>query len=154
MNANRAILASTFDRKTYLMGGHGTFTLRNNASETHMTFKVGRPDKVDPTDTKAPYFFRVLTGGDNTTSYTFLGTAWLRDGRFNYRRSNKSPIGLDAVSQKTISWYLEHIINSGANPPTLTVYHEGQCGACGRKLTVPESITRGIGPVCASRIAA
>jgi hypothetical protein len=30
------------------------------------------------------------------------------------------------------------------------VWHEGRCGRCGRKLTVPESIESGFGPECAS----
>jgi hypothetical protein len=36
--------------------------------------------------------------------------------------------------------------------PELAVYHEGRCGACGRRLTTPESISSGLGPVCAGRI--
>ena len=38
-------------------------------------------------------------------------------------------------------------------PANVTVWHEGKCGACGRKLTVPDSIKSGIGPVCAARAA-
>jgi hypothetical protein len=30
----------------------------------------------------------------------------------------------------------------------LEVWHEGRCGRCGRALTVPESVERGIGPEC------
>lgn len=30
----------------------------------------------------------------------------------------------------------------------MNFYHMGICGRCGRALTTPESITRGIGPVC------
>jgi hypothetical protein len=33
----------------------------------------------------------------------------------------------------------------------LEVWHEGRCGACGRRLTVPESIERGLGPECYGR---
>jgi hypothetical protein len=32
------------------------------------------------------------------------------------------------------------------------VYHEGRCGRCNRKLTVPESIETGLGPECASKL--
>jgi len=34
------------------------------------------------------------------------------------------------------------------------LHHEGKCGRCGRKLTVPLSIETGIGPECASKMAA
>jgi hypothetical protein len=32
--------------------------------------------------------------------------------------------------------------------PNLEIWHEGRCGRCGRKLTVPESIHNGYGPEC------
>jgi hypothetical protein len=32
------------------------------------------------------------------------------------------------------------------------VHHEGKCGRCGRKLTVPESVKSGFGPECAGKI--
>ena len=33
-------------------------------------------------------------------------------------------------------------------PDNLRVYHEGKCCRCGRTLTTPESIKKGIGPEC------
>ena len=33
-------------------------------------------------------------------------------------------------------------------------WHEGRCGRCGRKLTVPESIEAGYGPECINLVAA
>lgn len=33
----------------------------------------------------------------------------------------------------------------------LQVWHEGRCGRCGRKLTVPSSIETGLGPECAGK---
>jgi hypothetical protein len=38
--------------------------------------------------------------------------------------------------------------DSDALPPDAEVMHEGRCACCGRPLTVPESIERGIGPDC------
>lgn len=40
---------------------------------------------------------------------------------------------------------------AGQDLPECEVWHEGRCGRCGRKLTVPESIETGIGPDCAKR---
>jgi len=39
-------------------------------------------------------------------------------------------------------------------PPQMDVHHEGRCGRCNRKLTVPESIENGLGPECAGKMAA
>jgi hypothetical protein len=38
-----------------------------------------------------------------------------------------------------------------ALPAGVEVWHEGHCMRCGRALTVPESISTGLGPVCAGR---
>jgi UDP-N-acetylglucosamine 2-epimerase len=35
--------------------------------------------------------------------------------------------------------------------PEIEVFHMGACLRCGRALTTPESITRGLGPDCAER---
>ena len=37
--------------------------------------------------------------------------------------------------------------------PNLRVWHHGACGRCGRELTVPGSIRRGIGPQCYGKTA-
>ena len=46
------------------------------------------------------------------------------------------------------AWFYEKVIVDGKKPSDigLEVWHEGRCGKCGRKLIVPESIARGIGP--------
>jgi len=40
---------------------------------------------------------------------------------------------------------------NGRMPEGVEVWHEGQCGRCGRALTVPESIAMGLGPECATK---
>ena len=39
-----------------------------------------------------------------------------------------------------------------AFPPNFVVRHDGRCGRCGRQLTVPSSIDKGIGPECATKM--
>ncbi len=48
---------------------------------------------------------------------------------------------------KAFAWILRHLINC-VMPPGVEIYHHGRCGNCGRILTHPESIKRGIGPEC------
>ena len=54
------------------------------------------------------------------------------------------------VSVQAFIWFLNRI---EADKPTdgFEFWHEGKCGRCGRKLTVPESIEAGIGPECAGK---
>jgi hypothetical protein len=37
-------------------------------------------------------------------------------------------------------------------PDGVVIWHEGRCGRCGRRLTVPESIESGYGPECIGKI--
>jgi hypothetical protein len=36
-------------------------------------------------------------------------------------------------------------------PGSVDVLHSGRCGRCGRTLTTPDSIERGLGPECAHK---
>jgi len=36
-------------------------------------------------------------------------------------------------------------------PDNVEFYHSGNCAKCGRKLTTPESIKNGLGPICFNR---
>jgi hypothetical protein len=70
----------------------------------------------------------------------------IKDGQFRLTRSSRAT--LDAPSVKAFRFFFE----SNRLHPELVVRHEGKCGRCGRTLTVPESIDRGIGPECAGKI--
>jgi hypothetical protein len=129
--------------KTFVRGGKARFTLVSTATGNRVTFKVSDSDdgKVN--------FVKVLTGSDNTNSYTFLGTIF-SDG--TYRRGLRSPIGDDAPSARAFAWFFDHVATGDISK--LEFWHEGRCGRCGRVLTVPESIATGFGPECAGRVGA
>lgn len=110
------------------------FTYRVSAAEARPGFGQGRP----------PHFVAVLTGPDH---YEYLGCVF--DGR-HYMHGRKSHISSDAPSAVAFKWVWERL-TSGEMHPELGVWHEGRCGACGRRLTTPESCASGLGPVCAGR---
>lgn len=149
---NRGLLKDRVDIINYLLAGRGVLTLKNLTTGTHLTFKIAQPKlKEDEKDRlKMPFFVKVLTGSDNETSYTFLGTFWFDENTdmFTWRHGKRSSISKLAPSARTFPWFLKHISESTL-PDKVEVYHEGVCGMCGRKLTVPASIERGIGPTCA-----
>jgi hypothetical protein len=93
----------------------------------------------------------VLTGSDNETSYTWLG----RVSRDIFWIGRKFPrpgdISRDAPCAKAFEWAWRQLVR-GAIPEQLEIWHEGRCGRCGRKLTVPESVAAGFGPECAGRV--
>ena len=46
-------------------------------------------------------------------------------------------------------WFWKRITNQQKVPDSMEFYHHGHCRVCGRELTDPESLSSGIGPICA-----
>jgi len=142
--------------RDYLLAGNAVVTLENRATGGRFTFRVEAPRKETERggltrDWEARVrFVSVLTGPENTTDYTFLGTLFLDSG--DYRRSRKSRVSAEAPSARAWTWFWERLNSGRGLPAALSVHHSGRCGRCGRELTVPESLRLGLGPECAGRI--
>lgn len=125
----------------FILAGNATFTITSRRTGTRFTFKVRKPSD------EAPHFVSLMNGPDNENSYCFMGTIF--NGR-DYRMGRKSRITAEAPSAKAFAW-----LWANRNDPTLTdkieFRHAGKCCCCGRLLTEPESIDRGIGPICAQK---
>jgi hypothetical protein len=128
--------------RQYALAGHATLTLRSQRTGSHYTYRVDRAtdDAGEPQDR---WFVKVLTDGDQ---YTYMG---VMDGdlfpRFRLTKSSRLTASSFAVRAWTYFW--EHL-EGGELAPCLEVRHHNHCGRCGRELTHPESIDRGIGPDC------
>lgn len=60
-----------------------------------------------------------------------------------------SPVAFDDMKQRVFYWlWTGHMAQDKELPEQIEVWHEGRCGRCGRRLTVPESIANGLGPEC------
>ncbi len=131
-------------REPYVLGGSATITVVGR--ETRFTYQVQSSD-----DGKV-HFVRVLTAPD---LYTFLGTIFQAPdakrpvlGRWGHGR--RSTITSEAQSAQAASWLFGR--QKGLLDPNVTVYMQGNCSRCNRPLTTPESIQRGLGPVCAEKM--
>jgi hypothetical protein len=124
--------------KTFALAGKATFTVTSVKTGKRFTFKVSQPDA------NSPHFVKVLTGADNESSYTFLGTIF---NGSEFKHGRRSTIAPDAPSAQAFEYVWRNI----ENPPVdkITIHHEGKCCRCGRKLTVPKSCELGVGPECA-----
>jgi len=139
--------------KPFIMGGHATITLHNINEDRHLTYKISLPKKVEE-GKPYPLFVGVLTGPNNEESYTYLGLIWgALDGNLKFVHAKKSKIGWDATSSKAFRWFFNHVVDGKDFPAGFEALHHGHCGVCGRKLTTPESIEAGIGPVCLGKVA-
>lgn len=126
--------------KSFMLAGNATVTFQNTETGNRFTFKIRKPNK------NTPHFVKVLTGSNNEEDYTFLGTIFESE---NYRHGRRSRINKEAQSAKVFNWVWSHLDNL---PQQIEIHHEGRCGRCGRKLTVPESIESGFGPECINKI--
>jgi len=133
-------------RHDYILGGNAVVTLVSKRTGERFTYRVRERKGREGEAGGGPrlYFVSVLTGPDNRRDYEFLGTIF-PDG--SYRRSLKSQIGQDAPSAKAWDWTWHHL-----DADRVEIWHEGSCSKCGRALTDPASIERGLGPVCAERV--
>jgi hypothetical protein len=134
--------------RDFILGGNATVTLVSRKTGTRFTYKVRAAD-----DGQA-YFVSLLRGPDNEADYKYLGRI---DASRRFWGGRKTPkpgdVGVSAPSMKAFSWAWQWLaFGHGAIPPDLEIWHEGRCGRCNRKLTVPASVASGFGPECITMV--
>ena len=126
----------------FILAGKATVTLKSERTGKHYTYKVSKGKKEG-----APHFVNLMTGPDNETSFTYMGVIFEEK---NLRWTAKSCVSSNSAPFAAFRYAFERLL-AGVMPQGVEVYHNGRCGACGRKLTVPESIKSGLGPHCRSK---
>jgi len=128
----------------FLLAGNATFTVSNPEGE-HYTFKV-KKTKHKNNNGKYSFFISILTGPD---FYTYLGMVVSPyDGYGHVTLTRKSKFNIISLPFKVSNWAVKHVMADVPLPKGYKVDHAGKCGKCGRKLTTPESIEAGLGPIC------
>jgi hypothetical protein len=134
----------------YMLGGNATFTLRSLKTGARYTYRMRRADGDLP---NRPWFVSLMNGPDNEHNFAFIGTLWSNTEGHTFRTSPKAKVGWDAPSAKAIRWFIQQTLTGKANVmDSVECWHEGRCGRCGRKLTVPESVANGFGPECVKHL--
>lgn len=134
--------------RAFIFAGNATFTLRSRKTGERFTYQFSKVPE------KEGWWVRVLTGPDNESDYSFMGTIW-GDQDPNLATvlpSRKSEITPDAASWRGLVWFLMALSRKNDLLDQVEVFHEGRCGRCGRKLTVPESVETGFGPECINHV--
>lgn len=134
---------NTVHALNFILGGKATVTFKNRETGNRYTFKITQPKP------NMPHFVKVMTGTDNENSYTFIGTVFTKYNN-SFKYSQKSKISETATSVKVFAFIIKQLAANKLDS-RIEVWHEGRCCCCGRKLTVPESIEKGIGPDCETR---
>jgi hypothetical protein len=130
------------DIQNFIFAGHSIFTIESEVSKVWYTFKMEHPKK----DTNT-FFVSVLRGPDNTDSYSYVGMVKKNEKFFTLTKASKYKE--DSTCVKAFGFFFRNLMKNYLHPE-MNFYHMGYCGRCGRPLTVPDSVQRGIGPVCAN----
>lgn len=140
--------------KEFFVAGKAIFTIevplqfqKDFRTNPHYTFKIllkeGKNNNPDA------HFVYLLNGPDNTYSYSYVGKFNPLTGQMAL--TAKSKVSNDAWSVRLFRRVMARIFEGhpeAIEQAGFNVHHEGKCGKCGRKLTVPESIKTGLGPIC------
>jgi len=146
--SDQAIITNPDAIREFMLAGKAFFTVVSTKTGKRFTYRVARPHGDDP---NRPWFVGVLTEADNTEGYTYLGCLWPdKDGWVTYRYGKKSRIARGTPCEVGFRWLVDQL-RGGSKLDRVEFWHAGRCGACGRQLTVPESIATGLGPVCAAK---
>ncbi len=152
---SRHTISEIKDIIKFMYAGNSTFTIQNTETCNRFTYKLQVPqNKRNAPEHEKVWFVKVMTGSNNEGDYQFVGTIFNDQNKYPnkyYRHSAKSRITNQAQSVKVFQWFLK-ALQANNIPSQVEFYHEGRCGRCGRKLTVPESIIDGIGPECAKMV--
>lgn len=146
MTDERKPFATAGEARAFLLGGAAIATIVSRKTGIRFTYKINLSDDG------GSHFVNVLFGPDNTRNYKYLGRIanaerlWI--GRKHPRAGDINP---DAPCARAFYWLWEQL-GRDSLPDTVEVYHEGMCGRCGRRLTVPESIASGFGPECIKHV--
>ena len=135
--------------RKFALAGNATITIRSCRSQTRFTFKIRTPK--NPHQGNSIWFVSLLRGQDNTSDYSYLGQI-RANGAYDHGR--KSRVTQQAESVKAFMWFWRAVQAQRDDLfDLLEVWHEGRCGRCGKKLTVPSSIESGFGPECIKMMA-
>ncbi len=136
----------------FVLAGNSTFTLVSKATGKRFTYKVSRVPDFQ-LGVKHAWFVNLLTGPNNSDDYIYMGMirGEPASGDVWFWHSVKSKVALDAPSCKGFMAFFETLTKTESLHPSIEFWHEGRCGRCGRKLTVPESVASGFGPECAGK---
>lgn len=135
------LIAAPADAREFMFGGKARFTLRSLRTGTRYTYRVSKAKDKD-----SMFFASVLTGPDNGSDYSYIGFFGLPAvGLIPGKKGNPNH-----PAYKALDWTAK-MLAADRMPPELEFWHEGRCARCGRALTDPASIARGLGPECASK---
>lgn len=150
----------------FIFAGSAIFTIRNNDTGNRFTYKIKQSkrqkDKFFVSNLRGPEVYAsmgAIIGPGRKYFLPFDYKDKRTDAAKEWSLNNETPFdwaGYDKekmpVSMKAFMWFLNWYMSNDPKhaefPKNIEIWHEGVCGRCGRRLTVPSSIETGFGPEC------
>lgn len=127
--------------KNFVLGGNALITLESGKTGVYLTYKITQSKNDNNL-----FFIKSLRGSDNTKDYVYIGCYFADTKNFVVEKSYRNT---DVSGWPKSIRAIRYLFNNLDDVPYLLhVYHNGKCCRCGRTLTTPESIRKGIGPEC------
>lgn len=145
--SDRAKFTSAEEALNFIMSGSAVFTIVSKKTGSRFTYQVKRPKDKPGMKGRPDIGFRwvkLLIGPDNTRDYQYMG----RIRGLNYEHGLTSDIPSNAASVVGLNWVLRWLVAGNLKEDKIEIWHEGRCGKCAKRLTVPSSIANGLGPEC------
>lgn len=132
----------------FMLAGKAEFILHSTKTNDDFKFELTKKESREDKD-KFIYFLNVLNGYEKT----YAGVVWFdnKTQEFKFSQGKKGNISPTEISIRSLMFVLNKLLRKEI-VQYLDVFHVGKCGKCGKKLTTPESILTGLGPVCAKAI--
>jgi hypothetical protein len=124
----------------FLLAGRAVFTLLDTRNSLRSTYKVKQSKK------SANLYYVEVKLND---AYRYIGS--LNSDTMVFSVAKHFMPDHVTLSIKYFKAFCLRM-SERAMPEFIHFYHEGICAKCGSALTVPESITNGLGPVCKKRM--
>ncbi len=132
-----------------ILAGNAYFTLESKVSGTRYTYRVYEAKKAKARRVQV-YYVNLLMGRNNEPDYRYIG--FIKDGQFHHGGMN-GRVTVEAPSFRGFRWFWEQLkMDNRVELEKVQVWPSGRCCRCGRKLTVPQSISIQMGSECAGRV--
>lgn len=138
----------------FFFAGYAKFTLVSKKTGERKTFQVKHaPARAGDRNQSELWFVSLLIGPENTSDFRYVCCVFKgQDGQLR-AKLNKERWGSEAFAAIVwlLAWFNARTADTSKFFEQVEFWHAGECARCGRELTDPESIQRGLGPVCAEK---
>ena len=122
----------------FLFAGNSYFIMTSKRTGTKYQFHICSNDE------KTLWFVNVV----DKHGAEYAGYIKKFKGAYNWYKGRGGKYDLSDNRILSLMWLTRHLHDVDIQDK-ITIQHVGRCARCGKKLTTPESIELGLGPICA-----